>query len=101
MACGQRIGATTTRQRGPPGAAISCKPSRNGQSLLMTRDIAIDPGSANTPAFVKGRGIVLNEPTVVAMNERTAELPAMGNAAWTMIVPAPGQAAAVRPLRHG
>ena len=57
----------------------------------MTRDIAIDLGSANTLVFVKGRGIVLNEPTVVAMNERTGEVLAMGNDAWDMIGRAPGQ----------
>ncbi|HEV2685699.1 MAG TPA: rod shape-determining protein, partial [Actinomycetota bacterium] len=51
----------------------------------MTRDIAIDLGSANTLVFVKGRGIVLNEPTVVAMNERTGEVLAAGNDAWELI----------------
>src|SRR5437588_430907 len=67
----------------------------------MARDIAIDLGTANTLVFVKGRGIVLNEPTVVAMNERTGEVLAMGNDAWDMIGRAPGQVVAVRPLRHG
>ncbi len=67
----------------------------------MTRDIAIDLGSANTLVFVKGRGIVLDEPTVVAMNERTGEVLAMGNDAWELIGRSPGQIVAVRPLRHG
>ena len=67
----------------------------------MARDIAIDLGSANTLVFVKGRGIVLNEPTVVAMNERTGDVLAMGNDAWDLVGRSPGQVVAVRPLRHG
>jgi rod shape-determining protein MreB len=65
------------------------------------RDIAIDLGSANTLVFVRGRGIVLNEPTVIAMNERTGEVLAMGHEAWQMIGSTPGYIVAVRPLRHG
>ena len=67
----------------------------------MARDIAIDLGTANTLVFVRGRGIVLNEPTVVAMNERTGDVLAMGNEAWEMIGSAPGHVVAVRPMRHG
>ncbi|MGZ4105119.1 MAG: rod shape-determining protein MreB [Actinomycetota bacterium] len=67
----------------------------------MARDIAIDLGSANTLAFVRGRDIVLNEPTVLAMNERTGEVLAMGHEAWATIGPTPGNVVAVRPLRNG
>jgi rod shape-determining protein MreB and related proteins len=67
----------------------------------MTRDIAIDLGTANTLVFVRGRGIVVNEPTVVAMNERTGEVLAMGNDAWDAVGRSPGHVVAVRPLRHG
>ena len=67
----------------------------------MPRDIAIDLGTANTLAFVRGRGIVLDEPTVVAMNERTGDVLAMGNEAWQMVGDGPGPLVAVRPLRHG
>ena len=67
----------------------------------MSRDIAIDLGTANTLVFVRGRGIVLNEPTVVAMNERTGDVLAMGNEAWHMIGRTPGNVVAVRPLRNG
>lgn len=69
--------------------------------LLMARDIAIDLGSANTLVFVRGRGIVLNEPTVVALNERTGDVLAMGNEAWDLIGRSPGHVVPVRPLRHG
>jgi len=68
---------------------------------MMSRDIAIDLGTANTLVFVRGRGIVLNEPTVVAMNERTGDVLAMGNEAWQMIGRTPGHVVAVRPLRNG
>jgi len=67
----------------------------------VARDIAIDLGTANTLVFVRGRGIVLNEPTVIAMNERTGEVLAMGNEAWKMIGSTPGYVVAVRPLRNG
>jgi rod shape-determining protein MreB len=67
----------------------------------MARDIAIDLGTANTLVFVRGRGIVLNEPTVVAMNERSGEVLAVGNEAWDVLGRSPGHIVAVRPLRHG
>ncbi|HJT37959.1 MAG TPA: rod shape-determining protein [Actinomycetota bacterium] len=67
----------------------------------MPRDIAVDLGTANTLVFVRGRGIVLNEPTVVAMNERTGDVLAMGNEAWDVVGRSPGHIVGVRPLRHG
>jgi rod shape-determining protein MreB len=67
----------------------------------VTRDIAIDLGSANTLVFVRDRGIVLNEPTIIAMNERTGEVLAMGKDAWTMVGRTSSAVVAVRPLRHG
>jgi rod shape-determining protein MreB len=45
----------------------------------MARDLAIDLGTANTLVYERGRGIVLNEPTVIALNERTQEVLAMGH----------------------
>ncbi len=67
----------------------------------MARDLAIDLGTANTLVFVRGRGIVLNEPTVIALNTRTQEVLAMGQDAWQMIGRTPGYIVAVRPLRKG
>ena len=67
----------------------------------MARDLAIDLGTANTLVYERGRGIVLNEPTVIALSERTQEVLAMGQEAWQMIGRTPGYIVAVRPLRQG
>ncbi|MGH9043245.1 MAG: rod shape-determining protein [Acidimicrobiales bacterium] len=67
----------------------------------MPRDLAIDLGTANTLVYAKGKGIVLNEPTVIAYNTRTREVLAIGSEAWQMIGRTPGYIVAVRPLRQG
>ncbi|MDE3087420.1 MAG: rod shape-determining protein [Acidobacteriota bacterium] len=67
----------------------------------MARDLAIDLGTANTLVYSKGKGIVLNEPTVIALNSRTQDVLAMGQDAWQMIGRTPGYIVAVRPLRQG
>jgi rod shape-determining protein MreB len=67
----------------------------------MSRDLAIDLGTANTLVYAKGRGIVLNEPTVVALDSRTREVLAIGTDAWQMIGRTPGYIVAERPLRGG
>ncbi len=67
----------------------------------VARDLAIDLGTANTLVYAKGRGIVLNQPTVIALNTRTHEVLAVGNEAWQMIGRTPGYIVAVRPLREG
>jgi rod shape-determining protein MreB len=67
----------------------------------MARDLAIDLGTANTLVYCKGKGIVLNEPTVIALNSRTQDVLAMGKDAWQMIGRTPGYIVAVRPLRQG
>ncbi|MGH9065557.1 MAG: rod shape-determining protein [Acidimicrobiales bacterium] len=67
----------------------------------MARDLAIDLGTANTLVYTRGRGIVLNEPTVIALNSRTQDVLAMGQDAWQMIGRTPGYIVAVRPLRKG
>ena len=51
----------------------------------MARDLAIDLGTANTLVFARGEGIVLNEPSVIALNSRTQQVLAMGRDAWEMI----------------
>lgn len=65
------------------------------------RSLAIDLGSANIRAFVPDKGIVLDEPTIVAMRERTGEVLAMGHRAWREVDAAPGEVVPVRPLRSG
>jgi len=67
----------------------------------MARDLAIDLGTANTLVYSRGRGIVLNEPTVIALNSRNQQVLAMGHEAWQMIGRTPGYIVAVRPLRGG
>jgi rod shape-determining protein MreB len=67
----------------------------------MSRDLAIDLGTANTLVYARGKGIVLNEPTVVALDTRSREVLAIGDEAWQMIGRTPGYIVAVRPLRQG
>lgn len=68
---------------------------------LMGRDMAVDLGTANTLVYAKGQGIVLNEPSVIALNIQTQDVLAMGHEAWQMIGRTPGYIQAVRPLRGG
>ncbi len=67
----------------------------------MPRDLAIDLGTANTLVWSKRRGIVLNEPTVIALNQRNGDILAMGTQAYSMIGRTPGHIVAERPLRGG
>jgi rod shape-determining protein MreB len=64
-------------------------------------DIAIDLGTANTVVFVRGQGIVMSEPSVVAIDQRTNEVHAVGHDAQQMIGRTPATISADRPLRHG
>src|SRR3954467_15510732 len=65
------------------------------------RDLAVDLGTANTLVFIRGRGIVLFEPSVVAFSEETGEVHAVGSEARRMIGRTPASIRATRPLRHG
>jgi rod shape-determining protein MreB len=67
----------------------------------LARDLAIDLGTANTLVYSRGQGIILNEPTVIALNSRSQDVLAMGHEAWQMIGRTPGYIVAVRPLRGG
>jgi rod shape-determining protein MreB len=74
------------------------------QSVLGARgraDVAIDLGTANTVIYVRGQGIVLSEPSVVAIDERGGEVYAVGTEAQRMIGRTPSAISATRPLRHG
>jgi rod shape-determining protein MreB and related proteins len=64
-------------------------------------DIGIDLGTANTLVYVKGKGISINEPTIVAINKRTGQLVAVGNEAKTMLGRTPNHIEVVRPLVDG
>ncbi|MBE3012664.1 MULTISPECIES: rod shape-determining protein [Microbispora] len=68
---------------------------------FLGRDMAVDLGTANTLVYVRGRGIVLNEPSVVAINVTTGKIVAVGIEAKRMIGRTPGNIVAIRPLRDG
>ena len=68
---------------------------------LVSNDIGIDLGTANTLVFVRGAGIVLNEPSVVAVEAHTKRVLAVGKKAKDMIGRTPGEIEAIRPLKDG
>ena len=68
---------------------------------FIGRDMAVDLGTANTLVYVRGAGIVLNEPSVVAINSDNGSILAVGTEAKRMIGRTPGNIVAVRPLRDG
>ncbi|MEJ9280499.1 MULTISPECIES: rod shape-determining protein [Ureibacillus] len=68
---------------------------------LGQKDVGIDLGTANTLVFVKGKGIVLREPSVVAKNTKTGDIVAVGNDAKNMIGRTPGSIVAIRPMKDG
>ena len=67
----------------------------------FSKDIGIDLGTANTLVCLKGKGIILREPSVVAVDMRTDEVLAVGSQAKEMIGRTPGSIVAVRPLKDG
>jgi rod shape-determining protein MreB len=70
-------------------------------SQFMGRDMAVDLGTANTVVYVRGRGIVLDEPSVVAVNAKDGRLLAVGTEAKRMIGRTPAHIQAIRPLKDG
>jgi len=67
----------------------------------ISKDIGIDLGTANTLVYVKGKGIMINEPSVVAINKRTGQVLAIGKEAKRMVGKTPGHIVAIRPLVDG
>ncbi|MGO1280174.1 MAG: rod shape-determining protein [Leuconostoc mesenteroides] len=67
----------------------------------MAKDIGIDLGTANVLIYVEGKGIVLNEPSVVAVDDKTDRVLAVGSEAYRMVGRTPGNIRAVRPLKDG
>src|SRR5437879_11052502 len=68
---------------------------------LWSADVGIDLGTANTLVHVRGRGIVVNEPSVVAVSKRTGEVLGVGTEARRMLGGTPADIVAMRPLRDG
>ena len=72
-----------------------------GAMSLFSHDLAIDLGTANTCVFARGAGIVLNEPSIVAVNNVTDQIEAVGSDAKEMLGRTPGNITAIRPMKDG
>ena len=70
-------------------------------NLLRTKKVGIDLGTTNTLVFVAGKGIVLNEPTVVAVNQATKKIEAIGAEAKAMLGKTPDAIVVYRPMQDG
>ena len=68
---------------------------------LFSSDLAIDLGTANTLVFARGKGIVVNEPSIVAINKNNGEVEAVGKEAKDMVGRTPGNIVAIRPMKDG
>src|SRR5256885_1399927 len=68
---------------------------------MFSNDLAIDLGTANTIVFAKGKGIVVNEPSIVAINQKTGKVEAVGKEAKEMLGRTPGNIIAIRPMKDG
>lgn len=68
---------------------------------IFSRDIGIDLGTANTLVYVRGRGIIINEPSIVAINKKTDQVLSVGTEAKKMVGRTPGHIVAIRPLIEG
>ena len=68
---------------------------------LFSSDLAIDLGTANTLVYARGKGIVVNEPSIVAINKTNGEVEAVGKEAKEMLGRTPGNIVAIRPMKDG
>src|SRR6266850_1893408 len=80
--------------------------NKNGYNMrsvfsLFSSDLAIDLGTANTLVFAHGKGIVVNEPSIVAINKSTGEVVAVGREAKEMLGRTPGNVVAIKPMKDG
>ncbi len=75
--------------------------ARFSKNSLFSTDIAIDLGTANTLVYVRGKGVIINEPSVVAVNDKTNQVVAVGKEAKAMLGKTPPHIRTVRPLSHG
>ncbi len=79
---------------------IRCTP-RKELKCKWQKDVGIDLGTANVLIHVKGRGIVVNEPAVVAINNKTGQVLAVGTEARDMVGRTPGDITAIKPMKDG
>src|SRR5207247_7098287 len=98
--CFQRLGAKRIIQ-----ISLNLEPmmSWSPRSVLsvFSNDLAIDLGTANTIVFAKGKGIVVNEPSIVAINQKTGKVEAVGKEAKDMLGRTPGNIIAIQPMKDG
>jgi rod shape-determining protein MreB len=92
---------SSLRINSPHKKVQGVKMSQGSRMSFIGRDMAVDLGTANTLVYVRGRGIVLNEPSVVAVNQDTGGILAVGIEAKKMIGRTPGNIVAIRPLKDG
>src|SRR6266851_1260545 len=96
-----KLGVSAFQRR---GRSITIDPSlMNLRSLfsLFSSDLAIDLGTANTLVYAKGKGIVVNEPSIVAINKNNSEVEAVGREAKEMLGRTPGNVVAIKPMKDG
>src|SRR3989449_3605534 len=95
-------GACPKEERPKQGAALSLEESVFlGALSMFSNDLAIDLGTANTCVFARGKGIVLSEPSIVAINNTNDQVEAVGNEAKEMLGRTPGNITAIKPMRDG
>src|ERR1700686_4393289 len=88
------------RMRPEGGTRISLQNLRPLASLF-SEDLAIDLGTVNTRVYARGRGIVVNEPSAVALDDSTGEVHAVGREAKEMLGRTPGKIRVIKPLKDG
>ena len=99
-----QLGEVELGTAAPPNLIEEFKTGQmNFRSLfsLFSSDLAIDLGTANTLVFAKNRGIVVNEPSIVAINKNNGEVEAVGKEAKEMLGRTPGNIVAIRPMKDG
>ena len=90
-----------TASRASEGAGQSLYMNVRSLFSLFSSDLAIDLGTANTLVYAKGKGIVVNEPSIVAINKTNGEVEAVGKEAKDMLGRTPGNIVAIRPMKDG
>src|SRR5881397_2342564 len=97
------IAGRTAERLSPRGDVGMNKNGHNMRSLfsLFSSDLAIDLGTANTLVFAHGKGIIVNEPSIIAVNKLTNEVEAVGKEAKEMLGRTPGNIVAIKPMKDG
>src|ERR1700716_2602282 len=102
----RRLLASGERGTSIPARSGKEQMSKNGFNLrsvfsLFSSDLAIDLGTANTLVYARGKGIVVNEPSIVPINKNSCEVVAVGKEAKDMLGRTPGNVVAIKPMKDG